>query len=57
MERELDYRLIKELWTFAGNRIAGRFVYEFHDDAGSWFHACGNKNCSSRTGSCAGGSF
>jgi uncharacterized protein len=42
--RELDYRLIKELWTFAENRIAVRFAYEYHDDSGSWFRAYGNEN-------------
>jgi nuclear transport factor 2 (NTF2) superfamily protein len=42
--RELDYRLIKELWTFAGNRIAVRFAYEWHDDAGNWSRAYGNEN-------------
>lgn len=42
--RELDYRLIKELWTFAGRRIAVRFAYEYHDDSGSWFRAYGNEN-------------
>jgi nuclear transport factor 2 (NTF2) superfamily protein len=42
--RELDYRLIKELWTFAGERIAVRFAYEYHDDSGSWFRAYGNEN-------------
>src|SRR4249920_3961023 len=42
--RELDYRLIKELWIFAGNRIAVRFAYEFHDDSGNWFRAYGNEN-------------
>lgn len=42
--RELDYRLIKELWTFAGDRIAVRFAYEYHDDSGSWFRAYGNEN-------------
>jgi len=42
--RELDYRLIKELWTFAGNRIAVRFAYEYHDDSGQWFRAYGNEN-------------
>ena len=42
--RELDYRLIKELWTFAGNRIAVRFAYEFHDDSSNWFRAYGNEN-------------
>ena len=42
--RELDYRLIKELWVFAGDRIAVRFAYEFHDDSGNWFRAYGNEN-------------
>lgn len=42
--RELDYRLIKELWTFAGNRIAVRYAYEYHDDSGQWFRAYGNEN-------------
>ena len=42
--RELDYRLIKELWAFAGDRIAVRFAYEFHDDSGNWFRAYGNEN-------------
>ena len=42
--RELDYRLIKELWAFAGNRIAVRFAYEFHDDSNNWFRAYGNEN-------------
>ncbi len=42
--RELDYRLIKELWAFAENRIAVRFAYEFRDDKGSWFRAYGNEN-------------
>ncbi|MCA9510899.1 MAG: nuclear transport factor 2 family protein [Myxococcota bacterium] len=42
--RELDYRLIKELWAFTGNRIAVRFAYEWRDDAGSWFRAYGNEN-------------
>ncbi len=42
--RELDYRLIKELWTFDGNRIAVRFAYEWHDDAGNWFRSYGNEN-------------
>ena len=41
--RELDYRLIKELWAFDGNRIAVRFQYECHDDAGTWFRAHGNE--------------
>ncbi len=42
--RELDYRLIKELWTFAGNRIAVRFAYEWRDEAGNWSRAYGNEN-------------
>jgi nuclear transport factor 2 (NTF2) superfamily protein len=42
--RELDYRLIKELWACAGNRIAVRFAYEWHDDSGSWFRSYGNEN-------------
>jgi hypothetical protein len=42
--RELDYRLIKELWAFTENRIAVRFAYEFRDDSGSWFRAYGNEN-------------
>jgi nuclear transport factor 2 (NTF2) superfamily protein len=42
--RELDYRLIKELWTFQGNRIAVRFAYESHDDSGNWFRSYGNEN-------------
>ncbi len=42
--RELDYRLIKELWTFGGNRIAVRFAYEWHDDAGNWYRSYGNEN-------------
>lgn len=42
--KELDYRLIKELWAFAGNRIAVRFAYEWHDDAGNWFRSYGNEN-------------
>jgi nuclear transport factor 2 (NTF2) superfamily protein len=40
----LDYRLIKELWTYRQNRIAVRFAYEFHDDSGTWFRAYGNEN-------------
>ena len=43
-QTELDYRLVKELWTFAGNRIAGRFAYEWHDSSGSWFRSYGNEN-------------
>jgi nuclear transport factor 2 (NTF2) superfamily protein len=42
--RELDYRLIKELWAFNGNRIAVRFAYEWHDDSGHWFRSYGNEN-------------
>jgi nuclear transport factor 2 (NTF2) superfamily protein len=42
--RELDYRLIKELWAFRDNRIAVRFAYEWHDDAGNWFRSFGNEN-------------
>ena len=41
--REIDYRLIKELWAFHENRIAVRFVYESHDDSGNWFRAHGNE--------------
>lgn len=43
-ERELDYRLRKELWAFTGNRIAVRFEYEYHDAEGRWFRAYGNEN-------------
>ncbi len=42
--RELDYRLIKELWAFDGARIAVRFAYEWRDDSGSWFRSYGNEN-------------
>ena len=42
--RELDYRLIKELWTFEAHRIAVRFAYEWHDDSGQWFRSYGNEN-------------
>lgn len=42
--RELDYRLIKELWAHDGHRIAVRFAYEWHDDAGQWFRSYGNEN-------------
>ncbi len=42
--RELDYRLVKELWAFAGVRIAVRFAYEFHDDSGQWFRAYVKEN-------------
>jgi nuclear transport factor 2 (NTF2) superfamily protein len=41
---ELDYRLIKELWAFTGDRIAVRFAYEWHDAAGTWFRSYGNEN-------------
>ena len=43
-DRELDYRLIKELWAFTEDRIAVRFAYEWHDDAGNWFRSYGNEN-------------
>ncbi len=43
-ERELDYRLIKELWAYADNRIAVRFAYEWHDNEGDWFRSYGNEN-------------
>lgn len=43
-EREQEYRLIKELWAFGGDRIAVRFAYEWHDDAGQWYRAYGNEN-------------
>ncbi len=42
--RELDYRLVKELWASAGNRIAVRFAYEYRDDNGYWYRAYGNEN-------------
>ena len=42
--KELDYRLIKELWATAGDRIAVRFAYEWHDDSGQWYRAYGNEN-------------
>lgn len=42
--REIDYRLIKELWAFDANRIAVRFAYEWRDDAGNWFRSYGNEN-------------
>jgi nuclear transport factor 2 (NTF2) superfamily protein len=42
--RELDYRLIKELWTFGETRIAVRFAYEWHDESGQWFRSYGNEN-------------
>jgi len=43
-ERELDYRLVKELWAWSDNRIAVRFAYEWHDDSGNWFRSYGNEN-------------
>lgn len=43
-KRELDYRLIKEIWAFQENRIAVRFAYECHDDSGNWFRSYGNEN-------------
>ena len=43
-QRELDYRLVKELWAFTGNRIAVRFAYEYRDDSDNWFRAYGNEN-------------
>ena len=42
--KELDYRLIKELWAFHSNRISVRFAYEWHDDSGNWFRSYGNEN-------------
>ena len=42
--KELDYRLIKELWAFREDRIAVRFAYEWHDDSGNWFRSYGNEN-------------
>jgi nuclear transport factor 2 (NTF2) superfamily protein len=42
--KELDYRLIKEIWTFGDNRIAVRFAYEWRDDSGNWFRSYGNEN-------------
>lgn len=43
-DRELEYRLIKELWAFAGNRIAVRYAYEWHDESGQWYRSYGNEN-------------
>jgi nuclear transport factor 2 (NTF2) superfamily protein len=43
-DRELDYRLIKELWAFGRDRIAVRFAYEWHDDSGNWLRSYGNEN-------------
>ena len=42
--RELDYRLIKDLWTYTSNRIAVRLAYKWHDDSGNWFRSYGNEN-------------
>ena len=42
--RELEYRLIKELWAYTEDRIAVRFAYEFHDESGNWFRSYGNEN-------------
>ena len=42
--KELEYRLVKELWAFEGSRIAVRFAYEWHDDSGTWFRSYGNEN-------------
>jgi len=43
-KKELEYRLIKELWAFTENRIAVRYAYEWHDDSGNWFRSYGNEN-------------
>lgn len=43
-KKELDYRLIKEIWAFSDHRIAVRFAYEWHDDSGQWFRSYGNEN-------------
>jgi len=43
-QRELDYRLIKEVWAFRDHRIAVRFAYEWHDDSGNWYRSYGNEN-------------
>ncbi|ROR13518.1 nuclear transport factor 2 family protein [Erwinia sp. JUb26] len=43
-QKELDYRLIKELWAYSENRIAVRFAYEWHDDSGHWYRSYGNEN-------------
>ena len=42
--KELDYRLVKEVWAYEGARIAVRFAYEWHDDSGNWFRSYGNEN-------------
>lgn len=43
-QKELDYKLIKELWAFTANKIAVRYAYEWHDDSGNWFRSYGNEN-------------
>ena len=43
-KKEFEYRLIKELWAFEGNRIAVRYAYEWHDDSGNWYRSYGNEN-------------
>lgn len=43
-EKELEYRLIKEVWAYTDNRIAARYAYEWHDDSGNWFRSYGNEN-------------
>lgn len=43
-KKEHEYRLVKELWAFTGNRIAVRYAYEWHDDSGNWFRSYGNEN-------------
>ncbi|MCY0147561.1 nuclear transport factor 2 family protein [Hoeflea sp. G2-23] len=43
-DRELEYRLIKEMWAYTDNRIAVRYAYEWHDDSGNWFRSYGNEN-------------
>ena len=55
--RELDYRLTKEVWTFASNRIAVRFAYEWHDDSGQWFRSYGNENWEFNEQGLMGGRF
>jgi nuclear transport factor 2 (NTF2) superfamily protein len=42
--KEIDYRLIKEMWAFTGSRLAVRFAYEWHDDSGHWYRSYGNEN-------------
>jgi nuclear transport factor 2 (NTF2) superfamily protein len=55
--RELDYRLIKELWAFTDNRIAVRFAYEWHDDSGHWYRAYGNEKWEFNCGRVNGSAF